>query len=158
MPLTLRLTGHKQSSMGTCTFLAPPKQMQIILEGVTYLQTLDPIYFLSLTAEHRYIFWYCPKMRDFECANVFGVTDNFMCWGKEGVVVCFVQCVLAFNLWHLKRSQVKNRKMSAEVRCDIQKQVFEFVKRHSFPPELVKQYQEYAEDSVRRVSELTPNS
>jgi hypothetical protein len=37
-------------------------------------------------------------------------------------------------------------------------QVFAFVERHSFSSELVTQYQEFAENSARRVSELTPDS
>ncbi len=158
MPLHLRLSGYKRSDIGTCTILAPPKQMQIILEGVTYLQMLDSEMFRRLTAERRYIFWYFKQMPYLQCRDVFGITDNFMSWGKEGVVACFVQCVLYFNLEHLRRSQIKNCKDSASTRCEMQKQVLEFLERYSFPSELVKQYRAFANDAAHEVSEVTDGS
>ncbi len=158
MPLHLRLSGYEQSNIGACTILAPPKQMQIILEGVTYLQMLDSEMFRRLTAERRYIFWYFKQMPYLQCRNVFGITDSFMSWGKEGVVACFVQCVLYFNLEHLRRSQIKNCKDSATTRHEMQKQVLEFLERHSFPAELVKQYQAFAEDAAREISGVTAGS
>jgi hypothetical protein len=115
--------------------------MQIIQQGITYLQMLDPEMFLRLTAEHRYIFWYHPK-KFVECREIFTVNENYLQWGKEGVVACFVQAIMDFNLEHLawERGLFKNRGVAAE-RHKIQQQVFEFAKKHSFPQELVVFYQ-----------------
>jgi hypothetical protein len=140
MPLTLRLVGQERLVIGKCIILAPSKQMQIILQGITDLQTLDREMFLRLTAERRYIFWYHPK-KYVHCREVFTITENFLLWGKEGVITCFVQAVLDFNLQYLpwERSMVEHRGEVAD-RHDIQQQVFEFLKKNSFSPELVEQY------------------
>jgi hypothetical protein len=144
MPITLRLGGLKQFAVGKCIILAPPEQMQTIMQGITYLQTIDREMFLRLTAEHRYIFWYHPK-RFMECREIFSINDNYLQWGKEGVVACFLQAIMDFNLKHLPLERSVFKKQVAVVdRREIQQQVFEFVKKHSFPPELVAFYQEEA--------------
>jgi hypothetical protein len=146
MPLAQRMHGYKRSVFGTCTILAPPKQMQIILQAITYLQKLDPEIFLCLTAKHRYIFWYHPG-KYIQCRRVFSISDNFLFWGNEGVTTCFVQSILHFTLWTLpsERGLITNREAAA-IHQEIQRQVFEWVKKHSFQPELVKQYEQFAEN------------
>ena len=145
IPLQLRLKGYKRSVFGACTILAPPKEMQIILQGITYLQTLDPEMFQRLTAEHRYMFLYHPQ-KYLRFRRIFSITDNFLLWGNEGIATCFVQSILDFTLWVLpsERSLIKSNQVAA-TRQEIQRQVFEWVKKHSFRPELVKQYEKLAE-------------
>jgi hypothetical protein len=145
MPHTLWLVGQKRLVVGKCIILAPPKQMQIILQGITYLQTIDREMFLRLTAERRYIFWYHPK-QFVECREIFTINENYLQWGKEGAVACFVQAIMDFNLKHLplERSLFKKDYGVVADRYEIQQHVFEFVKKHSFPQELVDFYHEEA--------------
>jgi hypothetical protein len=144
MPLQLRLNGYRRSVFGTCTILAPPREMQIIQQGITYLQTIDQEMFLRLTGERRYIFWYHPK-HFVECREIFTINENYLNWGKEGVIACFVQAIMDFNMKHLPLDRSLFKKHVAVVdRHDIQQQVFEFVKKHSFPPELVDFYRKEA--------------
>ncbi len=159
MPLSLRLYGYKETIVGSCTILAPAKQMETILVGIEYLRTLDPEMFQRLTVENRYLFWYHPK-RFLQSRDIFTITDNFLLWGKEGIAICFVQSVLDFNLKYLpsKRTSARNCEMVVVARREIQRQVFEWTTKHSFPPELVKQYRVFAEDAARGVLEVTAGS
>jgi hypothetical protein len=54
-----QIKGNKRSIVGTCTIIAPPKQMQIILEGITFLREIDSEMFKRLTVEQKYVFLYC---------------------------------------------------------------------------------------------------
>ena len=127
MPHLFRLGGQKRVVVGKCIILAPPKQMQTILEGITYLQTIDREMFLRLTAERRYIFWYYPK-RFLECNEIFTINDNYLQWGKEGAVACFVQAIMDFNLKHIPYVKSVFKKLEvAPDRREIQRHVFEFV-------------------------------
>ncbi len=135
----LRLAGQKRSVVGQCIIWAPPKQMQIILEGIAHLQTIDREMFLRLTAKRRYVFWYQAK-QFIECREIFTIPENYLQWGKEGVIACFVQAIMDFNLKYLplkKGVEVTNRR-------EIQKHLFEFVNKHSFSPELVDFYRKEA--------------
>jgi hypothetical protein len=144
---SLRLIGYKRSVTGTCIILAPPKQMRIILQGLTYLRTLDPEMFQRLTTERQYVFWF-EKNRYSRCREFFTITDNFLLWGNEGVVTCFVQSVMDSPLE--KASPFKKRKLTVITRRQIQQQVFEWLKKHSFSPELTEQYKTWAEHSPER--------
>ena len=134
----LPLTGYKRSVEGTCTIFAPPKQMKEIMHGIEYLRTLDPEMFQRLTTKQRYVFLYSKK-RHMRCKEYFSFPDNYLLWGKEGVVTCFVQSITSSSL------EESPFKKSPVTRRQVQQQVFEWVKKHSFQPELVKQYQEFAE-------------
>jgi ABC-type xylose transport system permease subunit len=136
----LPFTGLKRSVIGNCTILAPPKQMQLIMQGVEYLRTLDPEMFQKLTAEREYVFWY-HKQRYMRCKEYFSIPDNFLLWGKEGIVTCFVQSIMSSSL------EESPFKKSLVTRRQVLQQVFEWVRKHSLPPELVKQYQEFAENA-----------
>jgi hypothetical protein len=138
MPLTLRLVGYKRAVVGTCTILAPQEKMQLILQGLTYLQTLDSGMFQRLTAKRRYVFWYYPN-RYLRCFELFTITDNFLSWGSEGVVACFVQSVLALTL----KKPFPFKKFGAKVltRSHVQQQVIEWLEGHSFSPAFTKHYQ-----------------
>ncbi len=146
LPLHVRLVGYKWTVMGRCTILAPQEQMCVILEGITFLQTVDPEMFHRLTAERRYVFWYHPK-KFLQCREFFSITDNFLLWGKEGVVTCFVQSVLDLTLKYLpaEGTLVENRQVAIAARREIQRELLKWISEHSFPPELVKQYEEIAE-------------
>lgn len=144
LPVASYLDGFKRSIIGKCIIFAPPKQMQVIMDGVTYLQTLDPNMFMRLTAERRYVFWYYK--RDLQCREIFSICDNFILWGKEGVVTFFVQCILDYNLKLLPLDKtLGTREASAARRRQIQQLLFEWLNKQSFNPELVRQYQEFAE-------------
>jgi hypothetical protein len=135
----LRLFGCKRTIVGTCVILAPPKQMLIILQGIEYLRTLDSEMYQRLTAERRYVFWYNTAGRYLRILDIFSITDSFLLWGKEGVVTCFVQSVIGSALEQspFKRSKITDRQA--------RQQLFEWLSKHSFSPELVKHYQEFAE-------------
>jgi len=145
LPLVMHfgVTGYKRSVVGTCTILAPPKQMQIILEGTTYLRDIDPEMFRRLTAERKYFLSYHKKHRT-SFKEFYTITDNGLLHGKEGVVICLVQIILIRDV---KDSLGRFRINSSEeiaARRDYKQQIFEFVKRHSFSPKLVDHYQKLA--------------
>lgn len=144
-----RLAGYKRSRVGTCTFFAPAKQMQVILEGIALLRTLDPAMFQRLTAERRYSFLYDPKAKYMNAADVFVITKSFLSWGKEGIAIYFVQCILDFHLLFLP--QLRNLHWKAAnasaARSEIQRQLLEWMKRYSFPAELVGHYERLAQRS-----------
>ena len=141
---SLMFTGYKRSVTGTCIILAPHKQMQIILQGLTYLQALDPEMFQKLTTGRRYVFWF-HKNHYSRCREYFTITDNFLLWGNEGVATCFVQSVMDSSLE--KTSPFKKRKAAEITRHQIQQQVFEWLNKHCFSPELTEQYKTWAEHS-----------
>lgn len=143
-PLSQRMLGARSYRIGKCILLAPPKQLQAFLDGVAFVQTIDPKMFQRLTAEQRYVFIYKPKRnRGLYCREYFSITDKYLDWGKEGVALCLVQCILEFNLVYLPaaRSLVVNREALIKARCEVQKQLFNWLKEHSFSIELVKQYE-----------------
>lgn len=145
LPLHSRLVGYKCTHVGKCTFLAPPSQMRTILEGTTFLQTLDSKMFQQLTAERSYVFWYHPK-RFQQCREFFSITDNFLLWGKEGVATCLVQSVLEFKLMFLpfEKTLLENREAATAARREIQKRMLSWMSEHAISVELVKQYYEIA--------------
>jgi hypothetical protein len=143
------LDGYKRADVGTCTIVAPPKQIKIILEGIEFLRTIDPSIFRRLTAEHRYIFVYVSKpVARFQCRDIFSIDDACLSWGKEGICICLVQSILAFNLMYLPVESslvVGNRGREAfEARREIQQQLLKWMAGHSFSPVLVKHYEELA--------------
>lgn len=136
---SLRFIGYKRSTVGVCTILAPMEHMETILYGLEYLQSIDPQMFQMLTAAHRYVFWY-HKNRYLRCREFFTITDNFLSWGKEGVITCFVQSVTDSQL--INPYVLNERKTITITRQQIQQCVFEWLTKHSFPPELIEQYKE----------------
>ena len=152
-----RLAGYKRSCVGACTILAPPEKMPIILEGIALLQTLDPAMLRRLTGERPYFFWYNDKATFLQAGELFAITDSFLYWGKEGIAIFFVQCMLEFDLMFLPR--LRNLQWRPEdtsaARSEIQRQVLEWIRQHSFQPELVRQYEEFAK---QRPSNVPANS
>ena len=143
-------SNYKRFKIGRCTVVAPAKQLEIIREGLTHLQAIDPEMYRRLIDERCYRFWYKDKgaHQFLQCREIFAVADSYLSWGKEGVAIFFVQCMLDFNLQYLR--MVRTFDHSAEAakaaRGEIQKQVFNWVKKHSFPPELVKHYEVIAKE------------
>ena len=90
----LVVTGaYKRSAVGSCIIFAPPKQMQIILEGVAFLQDIDPEMFRRLTVGRKYILSY-HKTRRLKTLEFNTITDDGLRHGKEGVVICLLQIIL----------------------------------------------------------------
>jgi hypothetical protein len=145
LPLVVRLARRKKSVIGTCTIWAPPKQMQAILEGIEYLRKLDPEMFKRLTVEHKYVLFYHKKHRTIAYA-AYSITDHYLLHGKEGVVIFLVQTILNRTMQDsLGRFRVKRSDALVADR-ENRKQIFEFVKKHSFSPKLVEQYRKSAEN------------
>lgn len=136
--------GYKRSVVGTCTIFAPPKQTQIILEGITYLGEIDQEMFKRLTVERKYVFLYHKKQR--VVLDGFNhITDDGLRYGKEGVAICLVQTILFRDVNDsLGRFGVDYSKKIAS-QCDFKQQIFEFVKKRSFSPKLVEHFQKTAE-------------
>jgi hypothetical protein len=145
MPIHVRLVGYKCTIVGKCVILAPPKQMQAILDGVKFLQTLDPEVFQGLTAKRRYVFWYHPT-RFLQCQEIFTITDNFLLWGKEGVAIYFVQSLFEFTLIFqpFLEAPTWSRDRTVAARREVHQRIFKWASEHSFPNELVKQYEDMA--------------
>jgi hypothetical protein len=138
------IKGYKRSVVGKCVILAPSLQMQTIIEGISFLEKIDLDMFKRLTTDRKYFFWY-HKQRRVGALDVYSITDHYLCHGKEGVVICLVQSVLdramiesltGFSTQPGDRT-VKNKER--------RQQLFEFIKKHLFSPQLVKQYQKLAE-------------
>ncbi len=140
----LGVTGYKRSVVGTCTILAPPKQMQIILEGITFLRDIDPEMFKRLTTERKYVLSYHAKHRtSFE--EFHTITNNGMLHGKEGVAISLVQIILFRTAKDSLGQFGVDRLEEMAARRVYKKQIFEFVKKHSFAPHLIEHYQRLAE-------------
>lgn len=119
-----------------------------MLEGVKFLQAIDPEMFERLTTQRRYVVWYDPK-RSISCRDIFSVTDSFLSWGREGVATCLVQNVLDFTLLRLpfeKISGLEHENLIAARRETLQR-LFKWVSKHSFPEEFVKQYEEFVKNA-----------
>ena len=147
IPLGLFLSGHRRSRIGTCTLWAPRGKMGVILDGMAFLESVDPVMFKRVTAERRYVFWYNPKGPVLQAAKYFAITDKYLYWGQEGVAIFFVQCMLDFTLKYLP--QLRNLAWSPAdtlaARSEIQGRLSEWIKQHPFPAELVVQYEKLAE-------------
>lgn len=122
--------------------------MTIILSGIEFLKEIDSTMFQRLTVERRYTFWYYPS-RMLQCYDIFNITDNFLCWGKEGVAICFVQCIFELTLGYPRRTKnmKANHEVSLAIRRDIQQQILSWMVEHAFPAELLKQYEEIERES-----------
>ena len=134
--------------MGKCAIWAPPKQLHAILEGVKFLQAIDPEMFRRLTTARRYVVWYDPK-HSLSCRDVFSITDNFLHWGREGVATCLVQNILDFTLLRLPFEKMLGleRENIVAARREVLQRLLKWVSEHSFSEELVKQYEEMVKDS-----------
>jgi hypothetical protein len=115
---------------GTCVILAPPGPLSTIKEGLHALRALDPTIFQELTVKRRFIFWYHAS-KYLNAREVFTITDNFLRWGANGVIACFVQAVF-------------DTSSCAQTRNQMQQCVFNHLKKYSLPPELLKQYEVFA--------------
>lgn len=145
LPITFRVFGAQKRVIGRCIIIAPPEQMRVLLEGIEHLRSIDPIMFKSLTIDHQYVFWYHPK-RYLSCRDVFSIPDSYFNWGKEGVVIAFVQSVLYFTIsyvnWEKNSFETSQKRVARQ--NEIPKRLYEWMTRHSFSPELLQQYQEFA--------------
>jgi hypothetical protein len=144
LPLSMRLfAGCKRSTIGSCTVIAPQKQMQLVLDGINLLKTIDLQMFQQLTAGRPFMFWYNPEHIT-QLRDIFSITDNFLSWGKEGVSVFFVQCVLETNMEHVALTGAGDWTYQDGVRLrrEVQIGVLDWIKRQPFSPELIKEYEE----------------
>lgn len=142
---------HRRSVVGRCMIIAPPEKMKAILEGFTFLQSIDLVMFQKLTVERRYICFYLPKVT-FQRREIFGISDAFLHWGKEGIATCLVQAVLNFALFYLPRHSIDLGFRHPDGRCiggslegvnackEVQQELSQWMKTHSFSPGLLKQY------------------
>jgi len=140
LPCFRLFEGYKKSVIGTCVILAPPNQTDQILKGIEYLRTLDSEMYRRLTAERRFLFFY-KKGSYNRMLDIFSIPDNFLAWGREGVVTCLVQAVIGSAM---EQSPLKESKLT---RHQVLQQIYEWLKNHSFQPELIKQYEKFAESS-----------
>jgi hypothetical protein len=146
LPLSFRLFGAEQSIVGNCIIIAPAKQMKIILEGVEYMRHIDPGMFQNLTVHHRFLFWY-HKSHFIQCRDVFTITDNYLLWGKEGVVIAFVQSILEYTIGYLswEKSIFENHQAKSMRRHKIQQRLFEWMIQQQFSSELIEMYRKFAQ-------------
>jgi hypothetical protein len=147
----LRFTGYKRMSVGTCTIVAPVQKMSTILEGIELLRVLDPAMFQRLTAERPYVFLYNNTFRYQQMVEYSMISDRFLRWGKEGVAIFCVQCILDRSLLWLPKSRdlLWGPEKTLEARSEIQRQLFEWVKQRPFPPQLVTHYEGLAKQPLR---------
>ena len=136
---------YKRSRLGKGLILAPPKQLQEILEGASYLQQLDPEMFRRLTAERGFYFFYSGEGHKYTQMRgiIIFMPDQYLRWGKEGIATFFVKTILDFNLKFLPMEKAldRSRESSANANREIRIRIVEWLQKHSFPPELIKQYQ-----------------
>jgi hypothetical protein len=141
LPTHARLVGYKRAVFGKCTIIAPAEKIQSIIDGIHYLETLDPQMFQRLTHEQEYVFWYHQK-RFLSCENFYSITDNFLLWGKEGIAIFFVQSILDFNLRYLpsRAFSARNHTAKSNTVKEVQRKLFDWIQEHHFPAELADQY------------------
>ncbi len=134
--------------------MAPPKQLQIFMEGLEFLRTIDPGMFQRLTGDNCLYFVYSQK-RTGNFDRFFCINDAFLSWGQEGVAIYFAQAVLDFSLMCLpaKMTRIETRTTRIITRCEIQKQLLNWIYQHShsFDAALVKHYEEIARLACERV-------
>lgn len=140
------IRGYKRSVVGNCIILAPPHQTQAILEGISFLEKIDLDMFRRLTADRKYILWYHKQRRGGAC-DVYSISDHYLRHGKEGVVICLVQSVLDRTMQDSLSGFDNQPNDYTAKNHERQRQLFEFIKKHSFSPQLIKQYQKLAEKS-----------
>jgi hypothetical protein len=145
MPITLIVIGWKRSAIGKCIIVVPTNKTVAIVEGIAYLKGIDPEMHRLLTTEHKYLIWYHPK-QFLQIRDIVTINDNFLLWGKEGVAILLVQCVLDFTIDYPAWKKTLSRKVRRRTRNEIQRQLFEWMSKHSFSSELLKQYREFAID------------
>ncbi len=146
----LRFTGYKRMSVGTCTVLAPVQKMPTILEGIELLRVLDPSMFHRLTTERPCVFLYNNKFPYQQMLEYSLISDRFLRWGKEGVAIYCVQCILDRSLLWLPKSQnlTWSPERTFETRSEIQRQLFQWVKQRPFPAQLVAHYEGLAKQPL----------
>jgi hypothetical protein len=136
------LTGYRRTKVGKCVIAAPLNKIPLILQGFAYLKTIDQKMYQRLTIENQFIFYYVKKLplshkRQIRVQNIYTITDSYLSWGNEGVVVCLVQSVLrnAFPT-----NFVKGGGEHFAASRELKQQIFEWVKNHSFPSAIVEHY------------------
>ncbi len=144
----------QKSVNGKCIILAPPKQMEVFIEGLAFLQEIDSNMFHRLTDDNHFFFVYV-KNRTGSFDRFFCINDAFLSWGQEGVAIYFAQAVLDFSLMCLpaKMTRIETRTTRIITRCEIQKQLLNWIYQHShsFDAALVKHYEEIARLACERV-------
>ena len=145
----LFLTRYRRVTMGAYVIVAPLNKMPLILQGFVYLQTIDMEMYQRLV-KNRICLCYIQKLplsskQQKPLQEIYTITDNYLKWGNEGIAVCLVQTVL----WHEFRTRLsKDSKGHLAASFILKQQLYEWIKGHSFSPELVKQYQKALEDDA----------
>jgi len=139
------ICGYKIAKIGTLTIVAPQEKLQIILDGVDYLKTLDPIMYQMLTVDQKYVCQYDKAIS--RAGEFFSINDNLLSYGKEGVVASFVQEILLFNRLHKPFERQPRRQTAAKLKAynEILNQLCLWLKTNSFHPKLVAYYRKLLE-------------
>jgi hypothetical protein len=135
IPLVFYSSGGVRLKFGNCVIWVPKSRKQIILEGLDKLKAKDRDMNLFLTQNH-FIFFYSLKPVRNSGGRIYGLEEQFIKWGAEGVAVSLVQSALMFkacpsiNRARLCKEQVDALKLVPE-------STLEWMRQHSFRDEFI---------------------
>ncbi|HTQ50964.1 MAG TPA: hypothetical protein VMJ12_09660 [Candidatus Acidoferrales bacterium] len=122
----------------------------MISEGFDFLQANDKKMYNCITSEGRFVFFYTVG----NCSNFggryYGIEEQFIRWGREGVAAFLVQSILMFDA--VPTVSKVSFKPGASALRSAAPQVVEWMRDHSFRADFIEGYRSATEKILSKTS------
>jgi hypothetical protein len=138
IPVVSKLGGYRKLTFGSSIVWTPENRRESIIDGFDFLQSTDKKMFNCITAEGRFVFFYTAG----KCSNFggryYGLEEQFVGWGREGIAVFLVQSILMREA--VPTMNKVNLKQGAPALRLVAPRVVEWMRAHSFRADFIEGY------------------
>ena len=139
-PVTFLVAGGQRLEFGTCVIWTTRHRKQAILNGIECLQTRDPDLFLSIaTARKGLTFFYSPINTKSAGGRVYGLDEQFLKWGPEGIATSMVDSFFQFKA-SPRINRIRLSSQEAKALRDTPQEVLEWMRQHEIQQNLISAF------------------
>lgn len=143
IPLVSKLSGYQKLKFGSSIVWTPKNRREAIIDGLDYLREIDKQMYNCITADGRFVFFYTAGKYSNFGGRYYGLEEQVVRWGREGVAAFLVQSILMFKV-SPSRNKVRLKQFELTALQCVPQRVLEWMREHSFPANFIEAYSIYA--------------
>lgn len=124
---------------GDCAFYGSNEFIDHCRKAMEMLNLVDPSMYRLVTSE-RLGFWHEPR-GPAVFSRHFGIPDSYLAWGEQGVIACILYAHFRFAWESTAGLRGMLRQHPATVKRGIESSVQQWLREHSFAPELTASFE-----------------
>jgi len=151
IPTISKLCGYRKLTFGSSVVWTPENRREMIIEGFDFLRGLDLKMYSCITGKGHFVFFYTAGKYSSFGGRYYGLEEQVVRWGREGVASFLVQSILMFEaVPTVGKVDFKSRNSALRL---VAPQVVQWMRDHSIRADFIESYR----SATEKILSKTPN-